>query len=540
MAEPPPEAAASFSAGAAARAAGDARGAAAGFLTAFGLAPGVPAYRRAAFDVLNVMVGYRSLPAAVRTGLEAAARDPEIDLQPLSLVVRNLVEHDPRLDALARDDAGFADAAWLLDDPLLIAVLARAVNIAPRLEAALVRLRRHLCLAVAADKPTPLRDRYRAFGAALAAQCVANGHLWPESDDEARAVAALAARRDPDALLVRAAYRPLREIDAADAPRLPADLPTAWREDADVRARAAALIRMTPPASDFSAAMQAQYEAFPYPRWSHLDLPAASTLPALLARVAPDEDFAGLRVSADVLVAGCGTGRPALMLAATLPDATILAVDLSRTSLAYGQMRAAARGVANVRFAVADILALDGCGLRFDFIECGGVLHHMRDPAAGLRMLRSLLNPAGAMLVSLYSERGRRAEAAAQALVRERGFSDTLADLRAARAAILALPAGHPARGVIETPDFFSRDGLHDLIFNLHESRTTPAAMKRLLAECGLRTIAVDAAPALGGAAFRAAHPAPEAARDLDRWDEFEAAHPQVFAQMIRVWCRPA
>ena len=64
--------------------------------------------------------------------------------------------------------------------------------------------------------------------------------------------------------------------------------------------------------------------------------------------------------------------------------------------------------------------------------------------------------------------------------------------------------------------------------------------MKRLLQSCGLRPIAVNAPAALGGAAFRAQYPSREAQADLDLWDAFERDHPQVFAQMIQVWCLPA
>jgi SAM-dependent methyltransferase len=263
------------------------------------------------------------------------------------------------------------------------------------------------------------------------------------------------------------------------------------------------------------------------------------SLRTLLESAAPHESFAGLIGAGTILVAGCGTGLPALTLAQTLPDVAITAVDLSRISLAYAQAKAAKLNARNITFSVADILALGDLPQRFDFIECSGVLHHMHDPAAGLTVLRGLLNPGGALLISLYSERGRVAEAAAQGFVRERQFSDTLVGLRAARAEIMALPPEHPARGVIDTPDFFTRDGVHDLIFNLHESRITPAAMKRLLTSCGLRAIAVDAPPTFGGTDFKTRHPDAAAQADLDLWDAFEQQHSQVFAHMIKVWCRP-
>ena len=539
------EAAQRYRAGVGAYTAGDMRGAAAGFLTAFGLVPDDPAYRRAAFDILNLMSGYRALPAPVIAGLERAIAANDLDLQPLALVVRNLLEADPRLAALeiltdGDLEARLPDAGWLLEDQLLRAVLTRAVNISPRLEAVFARLRAHLCHAVADDRPSVLRARFRAFSVWLAAQCVIGRYVWAETAAEGACVARLAGRQDDDALLVRAAYRPLQEIDATAAQRLAPELLALWQEEADVRARAQALPQLTSLAPGLSAGMQAQYETYPYPRWRWIDAAAPMSLRAFLERAAPGAAFAGLDGAVDVLIAGCGTGRPALALAQTLPTANITAVDLSRTSLAYAQHMAAKLGVANITFAIADILALAGWSQRFHFIECSGVLHHMSDPAAGLRSLRGLLRDDGAMLVSLYSERGRVAEAAAQAFVQARAFPDTADGLRSARSEIMALPPAHPAHQVTATPDFFTRDGLHDLIFNLHESRLTPAAMKRLLHACGLKAIAVEAPTALGGAAFRARYPDPFAQADLDLWDAFEQENPQVFAQMIQVWCRPA
>ena len=43
----------------------------------------------------------------------------------------------------------------------------------------------------------------------------------------------------------------------------------------------------------------------------------------------------------------------------------------------------------------------------FDLIVCTGVLHHLADPDAGLRALRSVLKPDGAMYLMVYAPYGR-------------------------------------------------------------------------------------------------------------------------------------
>ena len=46
-------------------------------------------------------------------------------------------------------------------------------------------------------------------------------------------------------------------------------------------------------------------------------------------------------------------------------------------------------------------------GRSFDLIVCTGVLHHLADPDAGLRALRSVLKPEGAMYLMVYAPYGR-------------------------------------------------------------------------------------------------------------------------------------
>jgi SAM-dependent methyltransferase len=534
------------------RARGEERGAVASFLMAFALAPDVAPYRQAAFDVLNVMSGYDRLPPAVMTALERTIRDEAIDLQPLSQVVRNLCAADGRLPLLTAALGGNGEAAentlrhadWLLRHPIVLGVLARAVNISVPIETVFTALRRHVCLRVARGEGSVFLDTYPDAAQAMVRQCIANRHAWPEAPEETAALTTLIARTDPAALLVRGAYRPLSHFSASEVAALPPALAALRREQDDERQRARHFPELSPLAPGLSAAMRTQYESFPYPRWHRIGNAARRPLRDLLAQAAPGIAFEGIAFEGmfdrdvDILVAGCGTGYPALGLALGLSGARVLAVDISRVSLAYAARKAAECGADNISFAVADILTIDRLPQRFDFIDCSGVLHHMSDPAAGLRSLCALLHPCGVIKVALYSERGRAAEIAAQRFVQDRAIPDTPDGLRRARAELLALPLHHPARPVADTPDFFTLDGLHDLIFNIHESRTSPAGMKRLLADCGLEAIGVDAPPLLGGDAFRNEHPDPRTWADLDAWEGFEARHPNVFAHMIHVWCR--
>ncbi|HYD36588.1 MAG TPA: class I SAM-dependent methyltransferase, partial [Allosphingosinicella sp.] len=92
-----------------------------------------------------------------------------------------------------------------------------------------------------------------------------------------------------------------------------------------------------------TAAVADQYRAWPYPAWTRIDAPDPTTLPAAIEAV--DPGGAPLPRAARVLVAGCGTGREAAILARRFPDARITAIDVSETSLAYAAERCAGLGI---------------------------------------------------------------------------------------------------------------------------------------------------------------------------------------------------
>jgi 2-polyprenyl-3-methyl-5-hydroxy-6-metoxy-1,4-benzoquinol methylase len=139
---------------------------------------------------------------------------------------------------------------------------------------------------------------------------------------------------------------------------------------------------LTPISDETSLKVMRQYEENPYPRWT------INPLSALRGRLAADAAAGG---GQNILIAGCGTGEHPFDIAQKSPQAKILAVDLSLSSLAYARRKAREEGLRNIEFAQADILNLGGLGRTFDRIEAMGVLHHLADPVAGWRVLLSLL-----------------------------------------------------------------------------------------------------------------------------------------------------
>jgi SAM-dependent methyltransferase len=394
-----------------------------------------------------------------------------------------------------------------------------------------------------------------AFGCALARQCFNNEYVFAESPDE---IAALERQTKllTDALDENTAVPPLRL--AAVASYLPLSslpdpqrlLKRAWpnpvdrlltqqvREVGDERRARDTIPRLTAIAGEIETAVRRQYEENPYPRWVVAPSPPmAMTVDEYLRSRFPLAPFRPLgdRGGIDILVAGCGTGEHSIGTARRYKGANVLAVDLSLSSLTYALRKTRELGLTNIVYAQADILALGSIGRSFDVIDASGVLHHLSDPAAGWRVLLSLLRPGGLMRVGLYSERGRADIVAARQFIAERGFKATAADIRRCRQELLA----RPSTALTRYPDFFSVSGCRDLLFHVQEHRFSISRIKEFLDGARLAFLGFELhAAALQG--YRARYPNDQSMTDLERWDAFEREHPNTFGDMYQFWCQRA
>lgn len=202
-----------------------------------------------------------------------------------------------------------------------------------------------------------------------------------------------------------------------------------------------------------------QYSQNPYPRWRELDF-LGPPLPFPTVVNHPDAPRGPLRV----LVAGCGTGRHALIAASRYADSKVWGVDVSAPSLAYAARQAERLGVENVEFRLGDLRALPPeVPEQFEVIECVGVLHHLEDPLQGLLALRRRLAPGGWLRLGLYSRAARAGLDPARRLAR----SMKGAPLRDIRARLIRELAPQDLEFLAGFADFYSLSGLRDLL--LHE-----------------------------------------------------------------------
>lgn len=335
--------------------------------------------------------------------------------------------------------------------------------------------------------------------AALAAQAEQNGGAWLFEPDERHRIDS-----DP-AMPIAAAYRP----SAGTAPGEPF-------------------------ADPVTGAVADQYRRWPYPPWKRVTVPPATTIPAEVEAVDPGRP-SGLPVAAEMLVAGCGTGREAALAAFRYPDARITAIDISETAIAYASARCREGPPARIDFRAMDLGSVAELGKRFHFIACSGVLHHLPDPEAGWAALAETLEPGGVMRIMVYSEPARAAIRSAQASLvdlRDRPVDGDL--LREARRRLIG---GAPA--ILEgSIDFYTLQGIYDLLLHPHEDSFDVPRIGRALDALGLELLAFDLpSPALR-ARYRWDHPEDPGMRDLDAWAALERESPSLFRSMHKFWCR--
>jgi SAM-dependent methyltransferase len=192
------------------------------------------------------------------------------------------------------------------------------------------------------------------------------------------------------------------------------------------------------------------------------------------------------RTDREILVAGCGTSQAATH-ALREPDAHVTAIDISETSLRHTRDLQQTYRLCNLdlhRLAIEDVGEL---GRSFDQIVCTGVLHHLPDPDIGLRALRNVLAPDGAMQVMVYATYGRAGIYMMQEYCRLLGVGATETELRDLGATIEGLSSNHPIAGVSrKAKDFTYPAALADALLHPQDRAYTVPEIYAWLERSGL------------------------------------------------------
>jgi 2-polyprenyl-3-methyl-5-hydroxy-6-metoxy-1,4-benzoquinol methylase len=408
-------------------------------------------------------------------------------------------------------------------DPFLIEGLRKFMIIQLNLEDLLVGLRKRLLLEF--HPKGMLKNKHIAFIGALAELCYTNEYLFPVTDEETNALATLPFD-NPIAVCIHGCYESLEDKNFDE--KMLAAVPFKRVVDLQVRLprRRRELAPTIPLVSaaqeNVSVKVKSMYEENPYPRWRFADFPF---------QPAPD-------VKADILIAGCGTGKYTSYMGMLFPNARITAIDISTASIAYAMQKAEEYNVQNVTYMQCDIMDVQKLGQTFDYINCSGVLHHMADPLEGWRRLLSILALNGAMYISLYSVLARRSQQTARDFIAEKKFPPTLEGIREFRKEVRQALDPDTLRSLVKWEDFYTASGTRDLVFHVQEKSYTIPELRTMLDALGLEFLNFIGIDDEIVEEYKRLYPQDPAMKILENWDSVESLHPDMFAGMYHLKCR--
>jgi len=450
-------------------------------------------------------------------------------------------------------DAGLASVSA---DPLLRCLLENTPSCDVELERFLTMARfAMLDSAAAPDDSGAPQGTILAFYCALARQCFVNEYVFACTDEEAarawrlrdRLLSALASGAPLPVLWLTAvaAYFPLSSLPSAEAlcdrpwpDAVAAVLAQQVLEPAEERQYRAVIPSLTAIEGRVSRLVRQQYEENPYPRWVKCT-PAGRpvSIDAYLRQQFPSSPFEPLCGDSglDILIAGCGTGQHSIETAQRFRGARVLAVDLSMTSLCYANRKTHELGLENIEYAQADIMSLGSIGRTFDVIESVGVLHHLAEPISGLRVLLSLLRPCGLMRLGVYSELGRKDVVAARDFLAKRGHIADADNIRRCREELMSVQADADVSRLLLRRDFYGTSQFRDLMLHVQEHRFTLPRLQEYLEQLGLAFIGFSLEPHVIRH-YTERFPEDKTLSNLNLWNAFEAANPDVFSGMYQFW----
>jgi SAM-dependent methyltransferase len=169
------------------------------------------------------------------------------------------------------------------------------------------------------------------------------------------------------------------------------------------------------------------------------------------------------------------------------PEGKVVGIDVSQTSIRHTEELKRQHALANLelrRLRIEEIVELDR---EFDLIVCTGVLHHLADPERGLRALRSVLRPGGAMLVMVYAPYGRTGVTMMQEYVRLLGIESSEQEIQDLALSLKEIPRDHPLDSLLpNSPDFRRTDAMADALLNPRDRTYSVPQLFEYVEKCGL------------------------------------------------------
>ncbi len=288
-----------------------------------------------------------------------------------------------------------------------------------------------------------------------------------------------------------------------------------------------------------SKKVRKQYEENPYPRWRYCDkYKSIHFLNSLNNDIKPNKvKYDNKFNNPNILIAGCGTGNH-LISASNYNNANILGVDLSLASLAFAKRKVEELGSKNIKFLHGDILQLKKLNKKFDIIESSGVLHHMKDPIAGLKVLTDILEPHGYLKLGLYSKTARKGVTKIREFIKQKNLKNTSEDIKIFRKEIINENKNLLKQELIYSRDFYSTSALRDLLFHVHEHYFSLPQISNILKNLNLEFLGFVFTNTKINKRFSKYFPDDKKNISLNNWNQFEIKYPNTFGNMYQFWVK--
>ena len=396
-----------------------------------------------------------------------------------------------------------------------------------------------------------LNNQGLKFLEALALQCFTNEYIYPKCEEEIEKLTIIEQSIDesinkkiqPNCKLILcvAAYRPLHKYKwSRFIIKTPLINETFLRQieepskENNLKLNIKSLEKIS---NTVSNKVKTQYEENPYPRWVNLGLkynPLTISEHIKKINLKLFDNKLEKNQNPEILIAGCGTGQHAIEYASHLKNSSVLAIDLSLSSLAYAKRNTIALKIKNINYNQIDILNLEKLRKNFDIIQCVGVLHHMQNPMAGWRILKNCLKSGGLMKIGLYSSRARNYINQIRNKIDRLQISSTEKDMISFRES-LKKTDDETIRKIELINDFYSLSDFRDLLFNVQEQTFDINQIQNCLKELNLKFCGFEG---LNYKLFNLMNTQDVDKYSLDYWEQIEKENPEIFIGMYQFWCQ--
>ncbi len=224
-------------------------------------------------------------------------------------------------------------------------------------------------------------------------------------------------------------------------------------------------------------AVKAQYELFPYPRVSWFARP--HKLANIHAHYEVGSALVHRKINSccnkKIALLGSGTLEPQVF-AASHPQSKIYACELSEKTIGIARRRCKLAQLKNIEFynqSLSDFS--NSINIKFDYIHCFGVLHHLPNLNDGFAVISNLLEENGFARIMVYSKSSRQRIKHVQRMLKLLGMDVRQKNFRRQTAKLMAhIPDSHPLKlTYLMHPEIRTKQGLGDSF--LHPFELSPS-----------------------------------------------------------------